>query len=449
MFAIYNKIGLLDHMGWGNMGDAAVQESFIRNIKKRVPNAELVAFSLKPEDTRRRHGLECYPIVWSYPESVSATTSPAIPRHRKRLKGLLKKWRLLYAVAKPLHDLGQEIAHIARSFCAVRSLDLLIISGGGQLSEMWRGPWAHPYNIFKFSMLAKLSRTPLLIVGVGAGPLKHPLSKLFVRWSVGCARYVSLRDFESRDLICSLGTVVKTEVFPDPAYALPVADYVNGDRSSRARPRIGINPIGFCDPRIWPHPDEKEYQRYLSKVEASCTRLLERGYDIEIFTSDISVDHYAMEELYNRLSQQRGAEPSSFLTTVARLELEGLVSQISQFDFVITSKFHGVIFSHLLAKPVIALSYHSKIDDLMRAVGHEEYCLPISNFTSESLMATFDSLVRNQAQLKTLFLQTTTAYAAAVDEQFDRVFATTGYRKSHQGPAKETQALYAAEERRA
>src|ERR1700735_1467658 len=56
-------IGLLDHMGYGNLGDAAVQESVIANIKKRLPNARLVAFSLSPEDTIKRHGIPCYPIL--------------------------------------------------------------------------------------------------------------------------------------------------------------------------------------------------------------------------------------------------------------------------------------------------------------------------------------------------------------------------------------------------
>ena len=40
----YKKIGLFDHMGWGNMGDAAIQDAFIINIKKRLPGAVMVVF---------------------------------------------------------------------------------------------------------------------------------------------------------------------------------------------------------------------------------------------------------------------------------------------------------------------------------------------------------------------------------------------------------------------
>src|SRR6516225_6955010 len=56
-------IGVLDHMGYGNLGDAAVQESVIANIRKRLPNAQLVGFSLVPDDTLRRHGIPSYPIL--------------------------------------------------------------------------------------------------------------------------------------------------------------------------------------------------------------------------------------------------------------------------------------------------------------------------------------------------------------------------------------------------
>src|ERR1700746_1913433 len=62
------KIGLLDHMGYGNLGDAATQDVVIANIKKRVPNARLGGFSFVPDDTTKRHGIPCYPLRWWHPQ---------------------------------------------------------------------------------------------------------------------------------------------------------------------------------------------------------------------------------------------------------------------------------------------------------------------------------------------------------------------------------------------
>ena len=102
-------IGLLDHMGYGNLGDAAIQEAVIANIKKRVPNARLVGFSYIPDDTMKRHGIPCHPIRWSYPKG-GQTGDQADGRTslRLRLKSALKSQPLFYAWAKPLADFVRE-----------------------------------------------------------------------------------------------------------------------------------------------------------------------------------------------------------------------------------------------------------------------------------------------------------------------------------------------------
>ena len=423
MRAAYKKIGLLDHMGWGNMGDAAVQEAFVANIKRRLPNARLIAFSLNPEDTNKRHGLTSYPIIWSHPGSNATDSSPTKPLGlHARLRDRLKRWNIFYAVAKPIHDIAREIAHLMRSYGIVRSLDLLIISGGGQLCELWRGPWSHPYNVFKFCALAKLSRTPVFIVGVGAGPLEHPLSKFFARWSVRLADYTSFRDVESQVLLRNLGANAKTYVYPDPAYALDLPASVAATFSKRARPRVGLNPIGFCDPRIWPRQDNAAYRQYLDKLAAFSSWLLAHDYDLEIFTAEISVDRYAVEDLGKRLPTYSSPNGSSNVACIPAPGLNELLVQMSTFDFIITAKFHGVIFSHLLGKPVIALSYHHKIDDLMRAVGQERYCLDIDHFKVDSLIEIFELLVDNREDLSSRFRSTTRTYGSALEAQFDKLF---------------------------
>src|ERR1700748_201811 len=105
------KIGLLDHMGYGNLGDAATQDVAIANIRKRLPNAQLVGFSFVPSDTTRRHGIPCYPIRSWYPKqetSANPTTAPVSVR--SRLKSSLKRIPIVYAVAKTIIDLFREAA---------------------------------------------------------------------------------------------------------------------------------------------------------------------------------------------------------------------------------------------------------------------------------------------------------------------------------------------------
>jgi polysaccharide pyruvyl transferase WcaK-like protein len=417
----YKKIGLLDHMGFGNMGDAAIQEAFIENIKSRLPNAILIAFSLNPDDTRNRHHIASYPIRWwtySGPES-SDPPAAAVLTVRSRLKTFLRRCRPFFALAKPIHDCVQELAHLVRSYSVIKSLDLLIVSGGGQLGELWSDL---PYNVFKFCLLARLSKTPVLIVGVGAGPLKHPWNKFFARSAVRLASYTSFRDVESQALIRTLGVQRKTNVCPDPVYALDFRDYVTDRPESRLAPRVGLNPMGFCDPRLWPRKDGAAYSRYLDKLAGFSSWIFARGYELEIFTSDIGVDHYAIEDLEKMLSVDPASGGTARVVCRPVNNLRELVLQMSTFDYVVTSKFHGVVFSHLLRKPVIALSYHHKINDLMRTVGHDRYCLDAEHFELRRLIETFESLIDDSDDLRLRFRRVAEAYRNATQVQFDDLF---------------------------
>ncbi len=455
-------ISLFDHMGFGNMGDAAVLESFIANIKKRLPDARLTAFSQSPHDTKERHDLPCYPIRWCYPGWKDSPVPPAGGLSpRPRLKSRLKRISVFYALAKPVHDCFQGLAHLVRSYKIVRSLDLLIIAGGGQLCDLYGDI---PYNVFKFCVLAKLAKTPVCIVGVGADLLRRPVNKLFARWSVGSARYVSFRSVESQALVRSLGVKRETHVCPDPAYGLDPRDYLTakpsavpapikaisvfrdlgidleaglprdsggvrngsthsiGKSSEASTRRVGLNPISFCDPRRWPRKDAAVYQRYLGELAAFSSWLLAQNYHLEIFASDI-MDVYAMEDLRQKLLAGLSSAAASRVSFRLALTLRELLLQMSTFDFVVTSKFHGVIFSHLLGKPVIALSYLPKTDHLMRAVGHDRYCRDVEHIDAAWLIERFERMVRESNQLRLLFRDTSAAYYNTVQAEFDRLFA--------------------------
>ena len=51
----------------------------------------------------------------------------------------------------------------------LRTQDLLIISGGGQLDEEYGGAWRLPFAICKWVLLARLARVPCAMASVGAG----------------------------------------------------------------------------------------------------------------------------------------------------------------------------------------------------------------------------------------------------------------------------------------
>jgi len=420
------RIGLLDHMGYGNLGDAATQDALIANIRARLPDASIVGFSLNPNDTRKRHSIDSYSITHWHPGLDQPNQSGTAGNdQRPRFRTILKKIPVFSAVVSRVLNLGRELVHLWRSYKAVKSLDVLIISGGGQLSELWRGPWSHPYNVMKFSVLTKLANRRLIFLNVGAGPLKSVLGRAFVRYSIHLADYVSFRDIQSQTLVRDLGTKRRTHVYVDSVYALNISQYEAASDEKSSRPLVGINPIGFCDPRIWPRQDVSAYRRYLDCLAELSLWLLNHNYRVRIFTGEASVDVYAIDDLKDKLQKALASPDISEMFVTPIVTVDELLTELSQFDFVVTSKFHGVVFSHLLAKPVIALSYHNKIDDLMQKTGHGEYCLPIENVNSVCLEQTFVSLVGNAENLKTRFHQSTHSNRELLKAQFDELFAPT------------------------
>ena len=73
---------------------------------------------------------------------------------------------------------------------------------------------------------------------------------------------------------------------------------------------------------------------------------------------------------------------------------------MSLMDYVVTCRFHGVVFAHLLNKPVLALSHHSKVATLMDDIGLSEYCADMDSFEAASLLNTFRLLVANSEEIK-------------------------------------------------
>jgi polysaccharide pyruvyl transferase WcaK-like protein len=418
------KIGLLDHMGYGNLGDAATQDVVIANILKRLPNASLVGFSQVPDDTMKRHGIPCYPILRWYP-TLEKTRNQAASRMslRSKLKAALKSNPFVYTCAKPLSDLAREVVFWVRSYRILRTFDLLIISGGGQLDELWHGPWSHPYTVFKFSLLTKLARKKLYFLNVGVGPLQHPLSRFLAKWAVRFADYRSFRDRDSQERLRNLGVKAATHVYPDSVYALEVEDYLKCASHKTSMPVVGINPMGFCDPRVWPRKNDSLYREYLEKITRFSTWLLEQGYNLRIYTTDLITDRYAIEDLKARLCSRLSSP--GLVCDVFRSPSESVndvLREMSEFDFIVTSKYHGIVFSHVLGKPVISLSYHRKMDVAMRAVGQDRFCADIEHFDVDWLIGAFRSLVDESMSIKSGAAAAVEANAATLSQQFDSLF---------------------------
>jgi polysaccharide pyruvyl transferase WcaK-like protein len=145
----------------GNLGDAAIQEAVIANVRSRLPTASVVMASLSPEDTTRIHGVRSFPIgVTTFgpgipDDGASGSDLPSTALARKRLASRLTPRR----IARALHDKASralrsalywtglaELNHVVRTAALLRGARMLVVSGGGHSGLAFRsGPvvaWA-------------------------------------------------------------------------------------------------------------------------------------------------------------------------------------------------------------------------------------------------------------------------------------------------------------------
>src|SRR5262249_38414197 len=93
------RIGLLHHVGGGNLGDDATLDAVMHNIKRRWPHAVMVVFSMNPSDTQQRHGIPSYPLrakTWTFghqparPEPLLKAAMKTLASKHKLLSWLLR-----------------------------------------------------------------------------------------------------------------------------------------------------------------------------------------------------------------------------------------------------------------------------------------------------------------------------------------------------------------------
>jgi polysaccharide pyruvyl transferase WcaK-like protein len=180
--------------------------------------------------------------------------------------------------------------------------------------------------------------------------------------------------------------------------------------------------MAYCHPGVYWKKDRRLYDSFIQKLSAFGSALIGSGHRIVLFTTDIWFDSQTIEDLKNALETQIGLAQSCWIT-VRRVETtEALLSTMCLMDYVVTCRFHGVVFAHLLNKPVLAISHHPKIATLMYDIGLSEYCVDMDSFDSDLLLRRFNLLVRNGESIKGVMAETLDGYRRKLASQFDDLF---------------------------
>lgn len=431
MSPLYRKIGLLSNGGGRNLGNNATFDAIIHQIRIRCPNAEIIGFIENPQESEKNHGILSYAIRrYSKPSVAADVSTNSRMSFKARAKETLREYPLIYKLISSAYAITirtpksmlERFTFLIESFRILKDFDILIIPGRGELCDNWGGPWLFPYTHFKWILLAKLRNVKVFFLNVGAGPVDYRLGKLFIKYSLMMANYCSLRDRKSKSLIEHIGFKGRIDVYPDLAYGLEVDEEGRTPISERIRKVVGINPMPF-GARVWPQKDLPLYQAYIQKLASFGYWLVKNDYVIALFGSDIGHDSLAIEDLRKAMKEFGGIDFERGQMIVHPItSVKELLDQMSLMDFVVTSRLHPVIFSHLLNKPVLAVAHHDKVSSLMKDMGFSEYCLNIKDFNVQDLSSKFQNLVQSEDNVKSQLNKILSCYQKELKTQLDVLF---------------------------
>lgn len=425
-------IGVFGHYGNQNLGDEAIVTAVIENLRRRAPNVRLTGFSINPADTAQQHGIPAFPIrkegAKRKPAQHTAGDSPSCPpvdaaglvewlkRSLKKTPVLREAIRILIGVPRALNELLKELRFCGQAYRNLKDVDLLLFAGSNQFEDSFGGPFAFPYTLLKWSVIAKFTGARTAFVSVGAGPLNVGLSRFQVRLALTLADYVSLRDAGSQAVLRAIGYRGACPVYPDLAHSLTIPPSAI-DHSGEARPLICINAMPVYDARYWHRTDDGKYKAYVTHLADFAVMLLREGYPLMFFTTqpkDLGVINDVTD-----LIEARGVENLAERCCVkASRSVAELMHNLASGSMMVATRYHGVLLSLLAGKPVLAICYHRKTRELMTDMGQAEYALDFETFDSATAMARFKALEASVSRQATIIRVKEREYREALEHQY-------------------------------
>ncbi len=438
------KIGLLGNIGNGNLGDEATFAAVIQSIRHYCPHAEIYGFSDNPKDTWERHRISVFPVrrmrERSLPTGKDDVKKFDLEEGTKGFNSLFEKlkskFKTIPLIYKPLKagqqslifslHLFEEIKFFVECLEIVKGTHLIIVPGSGHLSDHFGGPWNYPYTLVKWAVIAKVSGAKLAFLSVGAGPLNSRLSRLFIKKSLSLSSYRSFRDSDSRRLAEKIGLRGESSIFPDLAHSLRIGQVSHDFYKKELRPLIGINPFPHYDYRYWPISNPSAYSNYVIRLASFASWLLENGYRILFFATQTRADPPVIEDIKNILKRNGNLNFGKQLFAPSIQTIDDLISQLSITDFVVATRYHAILISFLLNKPVLGIANHHKMINLMRDMGQSEYVLSIDDFDLKSLVERFSLLESNRESIKDRIEKEIVDFRIALDVQYTQVLDGLG-----------------------
>ncbi|MDX2091550.1 MAG: polysaccharide pyruvyl transferase family protein [Kofleriaceae bacterium] len=308
------RIGISGSYGGYNLGDEAILEVIIRELRRTLP-VEITVFSRDARDTHARHNVE-------------AVTSRGLTRRESR--------RL------------------------VEKLDLLILGGGGILHD------ADAEMFLREVTLAYEVGTPVMVYAIGAGPLADVSLRSHVRENLDRVTVLTVRDRRTRQLLEDIGVEHEVFVTADPALLLEPAPLTLDAilRAEALDPEARL--IGFSVREPGPAAPELQIERYHQLVANAADFMCDR-LDAEVVFIPLERRTHDVQHSHAVVGRMRHAQRATVLK--GEYAPGQILSLLGHFEFTVGMRLHFLIMSALAGVPFFALPYATKVSGFLEELG--------------------------------------------------------------------------------
>ncbi len=307
------KVLISGYYGFGNVGDEAVLQSILQELRKHDPQLEATVLSAFPSLTKELYRVE------------------AIFRYN---------WF--------------EI------FRRMLKTDAFI-SGGGTLFQNVTSNRSFLYYI-GLVFLAQLCRKKTVVFAQGFGPLRGAFCRLLARFVLNRADLIMLRDSDSCQELKRLGVSHKAlYVTGDPTAVLEVSSSQQGEKileiegiKNAARPLLGISLRGL------PTGDDDRFFEEIAKL----LDWVSQTYNY----SPLFILFHSPEDMHVTFKVTAlMKEKSNLVFRICRpKEMLGLIAHL---DCLIGMRLHSLIFAAMNCVPMLGISYDPKVEAFMKMIG--------------------------------------------------------------------------------
>jgi polysaccharide pyruvyl transferase WcaK-like protein len=391
------KIILYGHFGSGNIGNDSSLEAALYHIRKYRPDAHLICVCNGPQEIAERFGIETHHMAGTHAEDHES--------------GRLKRLWL---------RLTDELSFWIKRPSWFRPGDQFIVVGTGAVDDMAvRRFWHSPYELYKWCKTAKMGGAQVIFLSVGVGPIVNRMSRLLMLKALRMADYRSYREMAAFDYLKSIGYDTTGDIrYPDLVFSLSQESLPAPQTTSSKV--VGLGLITYYGWRHDPAAGQAVYQDYLSKIKRFAGWLFNMGYSIRIISGD-KTDLHPVHEFVEFVKKEGEPGWKDRLIVEDINTVDDLLHQIAQTDIVVASRFHNVLCSLMLERPVISLGYHEKNVNLMNEVGLEKFCQHIDDFTFEKLVEQFECYLSEMDDAVQRIHQKNEQYRQLLDEQYRNI----------------------------